>query len=41
MIQRIQTLYLFIAAGISAGLIFVFHLWTNNEGNEEIGRAHV
>ncbi len=34
MIQRIQTLYLFIAAGISAGLIFVFHLWTNNEGNE-------
>jgi hypothetical protein len=32
MIQRIQTLYLFLAAGISAGLIFVFHLWTNNEG---------
>ena len=32
MIQRIQTLYLFLAAGISAGLIFVFHLWTNTEG---------
>ena len=32
MIQRIQTLYLILAAGISAGLIFVFHLWTNNEG---------
>ncbi|WP_299521425.1 DUF4293 domain-containing protein [Winogradskyella sp.] len=32
MIQRIQTLYLFLAAGISAGLIFVFDLWTNNEG---------
>ncbi|WP_179008662.1 DUF4293 domain-containing protein [Winogradskyella forsetii] len=32
MIQRIQTLYLFLAAGISAGLIFVFHLWTDNEG---------
>lgn len=32
MIQRIQTLYLFLAAVISAGLIFVFHLWTNNEG---------
>jgi len=32
MIQRIQTLYLFLAAVISSGLIFVFHLWTNNEG---------
>ncbi len=31
MIQRIQTLYLFLALGISAGLIFVFHLWTNND----------
>ena len=30
MLQRIQTLYLIIAAIISAGLIFVFHLWTNN-----------
>uniref|UniRef100_UPI004049A502 DUF4293 domain-containing protein n=1 Tax=Gelidibacter sp. TaxID=2018083 RepID=UPI004049A502 len=30
MIQRIQTVYLIIAAIISAGLIFVFHLWTNN-----------
>ena len=28
MIQRIQSIYLFIAAGISAGLIFVFPLWT-------------
>ncbi|MBT8273000.1 MAG: DUF4293 domain-containing protein [Bacteroidia bacterium] len=27
MIQRIQTIYLFIAAGVSAGLIFVFELW--------------
>lgn len=32
MIQRIQTLYLFFAAAISGGLIFVFHLWTNSEG---------
>ncbi|WP_299362841.1 DUF4293 domain-containing protein [Winogradskyella sp.] len=32
MIQRIQTLYLILAAAISAGLIFVFHLWINNEG---------
>ena len=28
MIQRIQTVYLLISAIISAGLIFVFHLWT-------------
>jgi len=31
MIQRIQTVYLLLAAGISAGLIFMFHLWTNSE----------
>lgn len=29
MIQRIQTLYLLVAAVISVGLIFVFDLWTN------------
>ncbi len=34
MIQRVQTLYLFLAAVISAGLIFVFHLWTNNEASK-------
>ncbi len=34
MIQRIQTLYLFLAAVISSALIFVFHLWTNNEGEK-------
>jgi membrane-anchored protein YejM (alkaline phosphatase superfamily) len=28
-IQRIQTVYLLISVIISAGLIFVFHLWTN------------
>ena len=32
MIQRIQTLYLILSSGISAGLIFVFHLWTNTKG---------
>ena len=32
MIQRIQTLYLLVATGISAGLIFVFNLWINTEG---------
>jgi len=31
MLQRIQTIYLLIAAGISGGLIFVFNLWTNAE----------
>jgi hypothetical protein len=31
MIQRIQTIYLLIAAGISAGLIFVFFLWTTKD----------
>lgn len=34
MIQRIQTVYLLIVAGISAGLIFLFSLWTNPEGIE-------
>ncbi len=28
MLQRIQTIYLLISAGISGGLIFVFYLWT-------------
>ena len=28
MIQRIQSIYLLVSAGISAGLTFVFHLWT-------------
>ncbi|GAA3599674.1 DUF4293 domain-containing protein [Flavivirga amylovorans] len=32
MLQRIQTIYLLIAAGVSAGLIFVFHLWITNDG---------
>ncbi|WP_298896929.1 DUF4293 domain-containing protein [uncultured Psychroserpens sp.] len=31
MIQRIQSIYLLFAAGVSAGLIFVFHLWTKVE----------
>ena len=34
MIQRIQTLYLFISAVISLGLIFLFSLW-KNVGDEE------
>ncbi|PTM08858.1 MAG: DUF4293 domain-containing protein [Bacteroidetes bacterium] len=32
MLQRIQTIYLLIAAGISGGLIFLFDLWTNSKG---------
>jgi hypothetical protein len=31
MLQRIQTVYLLLAAGISAGLIFAFHLWITNK----------
>ncbi len=30
MLQRIQTVYLLLAAICSGGLIFVFHLWTTN-----------
>ena len=32
MLQRIQTVYLLIAAIASGGLIFVFHLWTTKDG---------
>ena len=32
MIQRIQTLYLLVAALVSGGLIFVFSLWTEISG---------
>ena len=31
MLQRIQTIYLLIAAGVSGGLIYVFELWTSPE----------
>ncbi|MFL0352125.1 DUF4293 domain-containing protein [Xanthomarina sp. GH4-25] len=31
MLQRIQTIYLLIAAGVSGGFIFVFELWTSPE----------
>ena len=31
MLQRIQTIYLLMAAGISAGLIFVFDLWSTSD----------
>ena len=34
MLQRIQTVYLLLAAVIAGGLPFVFSLWTNNEGVE-------
>lgn len=32
MIQRIQTIYLLFAAGVSAGLTFVFYLWITDAG---------
>ncbi|WP_034044151.1 DUF4293 domain-containing protein [Wocania ichthyoenteri] len=31
MLQRIQTIYLLIAAGVSAGLIYVFELWVTSD----------
>ncbi len=31
MLQRIQTIYLLIAAGVSAGLIYVFELWITSD----------
>ena len=31
MIQRIQTIYLLLSAAVSAGLIFVLHLWTSSD----------
>ncbi|WP_438962977.1 DUF4293 domain-containing protein [Nonlabens sp.] len=34
MIQRIQTIYLLIAAAVSGGLIFVVSLWVDGKGNE-------
>ncbi|QMU63652.1 MAG: DUF4293 family protein [Flavobacteriaceae bacterium] len=35
MIQRVQTIYLFLIALISGGLVFVCSLWTLNDGTEE------
>ncbi|WP_194768311.1 DUF4293 domain-containing protein [Tamlana sp. I1] len=32
MLQRIQTIYLLLAAGVSGGLIFAFELWTTEAG---------
>jgi hypothetical protein len=32
MLQRIQTIYLLLAAGVSVGLIFMFYLWETKEG---------
>ena len=38
MIQRIQTIYLLVVAGISAGLIFVFDLWKSAENQPVFAR---
>lgn len=32
MLQRIQTVYLLLAAAVSSGLIYVFELWTSPDG---------
>ncbi|GAK77000.1 DUF4293 domain-containing protein [Nonlabens sp. Asnod3-H03] len=36
MIQRIQTIYLILAAAVSGGLIFLVSLWIDGEGNEVV-----
>lgn len=36
MIQRIQTIYLLLAAANSGGLIFLVSLWVDGEGNEVV-----
>ena len=41
MIQRIQTVYLIIAAVIAGGLPFVFSLWTNSEGAEVFAKDEI
>ncbi len=41
MIQRIQSIYLFIAAVISGGLQFVFHLWENMKGALVFAKDHM
>ncbi len=32
MLQRLQTVYLLLAATVSAGFIFIFHLWITDAG---------
>lgn len=34
MLQRIQTIYLLLAAGISGGLIYVFEVWKSSDGTK-------
>ncbi|MFB9055280.1 DUF4293 domain-containing protein [Mariniflexile ostreae] len=41
MIQRIQTLYLLLAAVVSGGLIFVFHLWITEEGPHVFAKDNI
>ncbi|OIQ29555.1 MAG: hypothetical protein BM564_04910 [Bacteroidetes bacterium MedPE-SWsnd-G2] len=41
MLQRIQTIYLLIAALVSGGLIFVLPLWTSAEGTEVFAKDDV
>lgn len=33
MLQRLQTIYLLLAAGVSAGIIFIFPLWITDADN--------
>jgi len=41
MIQRIQTIYLLLSAAVAGGLIFVFSLWTDNDGFEVFAKDNL
>ena len=41
MLQRIQTIYLIISAGISGGLIFLFQLWTTESETPFYAKDHI
>ncbi|GAA3653452.1 DUF4293 domain-containing protein [Flavivirga jejuensis] len=40
MLQRIQTIYLLMAAGVSAGLIYVVELWVLSDGTKVFADDH-
>ncbi|WP_418509319.1 DUF4293 domain-containing protein [Corallibacter sp.] len=41
MLQRVQTIYLLLSVIVSAGLTFVFHLWTTNDDVMVFAKDHL
>lgn len=41
MLQRIQSIYLLLAALVAGGLSFVFDLWTNGDGITVFAKDHI